>query len=103
APQLTPTPSPRSLWSNDVKALVIPASACGGSAVLSWAQTDALIIAVENNRTQLQVLPEPLGVKTLRVSSYLEALGVLVAHRQGVNLACFDPQIPTLPRLSEPL
>ncbi|MEB3173636.1 MAG: DUF3326 domain-containing protein [Cyanobacteriota bacterium] len=103
APQLTQASSPRSLWSGDVKALVIPAGACGGSAVLSWAQTDTLIIAVENNRTQLQVRPEPLGVKALRVSSYLEALGVLVAHRQGVNLACFDPQFPTLPRLSESL
>jgi hypothetical protein len=99
APQLTAHPTPQSLWAQDVNALVIPASACGGSAILSLAQTSSLIIAVENNRTQLQVPPEPLGLNTLKVNSYLEAIGVLAAHRLGINLECFQPQFPTLPRL----
>lgn len=96
APQLTVQSSPASLWRQDVQALIVPASACGGSATLSWANGSTLVIAVENNATQLQVSPEALGIQALRVNSYLEAMGVLVAHRAGLNLDCFYPHFPSL-------
>ena len=94
------------LWSKQVNALVIPASACGGNATLSWGQIQApsvqspLIIAVSDNQTQMQVPPEALAIKAIRVNSYLEALGVLVAHRAGVNLDCFHPTFSAMHCLS---
>ena len=84
-----------------VDAVVVPATACGGSAILSLSQRSAVqIIAVAENQTQMQATPEKLGIKALQVNSYLEALGVLVAHRAGINPAMLHPKIPPLHRLS---
>ncbi|MDY6783735.1 MAG: DUF3326 domain-containing protein [Cyanobacteriota bacterium] len=84
-------PSPESLWADSVDAVVVPADACGGSAVLNFSR--ARIIAVEDNRTAMQVSPEALGIKAIRVNSYLEALGVLVAHRAGISPEALRPQL----------
>jgi hypothetical protein len=84
------------IWSNQVDALVIPASACGGSAVLSLANQNTLIVAVEDNQTMMQVFPERLGIKATRVKSYLEALGVIVAHRGGITPSSLYPQVNSL-------
>jgi Asp-tRNA(Asn)/Glu-tRNA(Gln) amidotransferase A subunit family amidase len=75
----------KDMWAEQVDAVVVPATACGGSAILSFSQSKAQIIAVQENKTQMQVPPEQLGIKALRVNSYLEALGVLVAHRAGIS------------------
>ena len=74
-----------SIWGNAVDAVVVPATACGGSAILSFSNRQTQIIAVEENQTEMQVSPESLGIKALTVNSYLEALGVLVAHRAGID------------------
>ena len=85
--------------SAQVDAVVVPANACGGSAVLSFSQS-AQIIAVEDNQTQIQVPPEPLGIKAIRVHSYLEALGVLIAHRAGIDPHALRPSLTSLHCLS---
>ncbi len=92
--------SPHLIWSEEVDALIIPASACGGSAALSFSNSETTIITVEENVTSLKVPPEPLGMKTIRVHSYLEALGVLVARRAGINLNALSSSILSLHRLS---
>ena len=94
--QLFSHPNPETLWHQDVDAVIVPASACGGSAVMSFSQTTARIIAVENNTTQLNVPAESLGVSVLRVNSYLEAIGVLCVDRAGINLECFTPNFSAL-------
>lgn len=81
------------LWASEVDAVIIPATACGGSAILSFSQLPVQIIAVEENQTQMQVPPEKLGIKAIQVNSYLEALGVLVAHKAGMAI---DPLLPGL-------
>jgi len=91
APQLlTPLapyrPQPTDIWADQVDAVVIPATACGGSAILKLSQTQTCIIAVDENTTEMRSPPEPLKIPVVRVNSYLEALGVLVAHRSGVSL-----------------
>jgi hypothetical protein len=88
-------------WSNSVDAVVFPASACGGSAILSFSEQKALMIAVEENRTQMQVPPEALGIKAIRVNSYLEALGVLVAHRAGISADSLRPHLSSLRCLTQ--
>jgi len=95
-----PVSLPGDIWATDVDAVVIPATACGGSAVLSLSQSRSQIIAVEENQTSMQVLPEHLGIKAIRVHSYLEALGVLVAHRAGISADALSPSLSSLNCLS---
>jgi hypothetical protein len=85
------THSSPSIWADQIDIAIVPANACGGSAILSIGSLNIPIIAVEDNQTQIQVPPEPLGIKAIRVKSYLEALGVLVAHRSGINADVLQP------------
>lgn len=91
---------PRDIWATEVDAVVIPATACGGSAILSFSNSRSLLIAVEENQTSMQVPPEHLGIKAIRVHSYLEALGVLVAHRAGISAEVLSPSLSSLNCLS---
>jgi len=85
-----------------VDAVVIPATACGGSAILSLSgRSTVQIIAVGDNKTQMQAPPEKLGIKALQVNSYLEAIGVLVALRSGISPASLGADISPLRCLSD--
>ena len=84
------------VWADQVDAIVIPATACGGSAVMSLSQSNAKIIAVRENYTQMQVPPESLGIDAISVNSYLEALGVLVCDRAGIDFNALNPAIAPL-------
>ncbi|MCY7406019.1 MAG: DUF3326 domain-containing protein [Alkalinema sp. CAN_BIN05] len=86
-PQLT------DIHRNQVNALVLPESACGGSALLHLSQTSTQIITVRENTSRMQVTPEDLGIRSISVNSYLEAIGVLVAHRSGISPAALSPKI----------
>ncbi|WP_293124094.1 DUF3326 domain-containing protein [Microcoleus sp. bin38.metabat.b11b12b14.051] len=91
-----------SLWADRVDAVVIPATACGGSAILSLSgRSTVQIIAVGDNKTQMQASPEKLGIKALQVNSYLEAIGVLVALRAGISPASLGADISSLRCLSD--
>ncbi len=98
APQFVTAPSSSSdsIWSESVDAAIVPYSACGGSAILSLANSPTQIIAVSNNSTQIQVNPEPLGIKVTQVNSYLEALGVLAARQAGVDFRALNLSISSL-------
>lgn len=92
---------PEDIWSDGVDAIVVPATACGSSALLSFSNNPRVqIVAVRENQTQIQVPPEPLGIKAHQVNSYLEALGVLVAHKAGINPTALSPTISPLHCLS---
>ncbi|MGB7414621.1 MAG: DUF3326 domain-containing protein, partial [Thermosynechococcaceae cyanobacterium] len=80
------------LWADELDAIVVPETACGGSAVLSLSQTSTRIIAVDNP-TALQVTPEALGIEAIKVRSYLEAIGVLAAQRAGLEISALTPQL----------
>ncbi|ELS00372.1 Protein of unknown function (DUF3326) [Xenococcus sp. PCC 7305] len=88
------------IWADHIDAVVIPANACGGSAVMSFSDSPTTIITVAENSTKIKVPPEPLGMKTIRVHSYLEALGVLAACRAGISINALRPKIQSLRRLS---
>ncbi|MEG4960909.1 MULTISPECIES: DUF3326 domain-containing protein [unclassified Microcoleus] len=90
------------LWADRVDAVVIPATACGGSAILSLSgRSSVQIIAVGDNKTQMQATPEKLGIKALQVNSYLEAIGVLVALRAGISPVSLGADISSLRCLSD--
>ncbi|MBF2058608.1 MAG: DUF3326 domain-containing protein [Cyanobacterium sp. T60_A2020_053] len=85
APQFITEKHKPGLRALDIDVLVIPHHACGGSATLSFAHHGTMIIVVEDNDTVIKVPPEPLGIKVVKVKSYLEAVGVMTAHRSGVD------------------
>jgi hypothetical protein len=96
APQFVrnPTnPTAQSIWARQLDTLIVPASACGGSAVLSLSQTSTQIICVTENETRMQVYPEDLGIDVIRVRSYLEAIGVLATQRAGMSPMALGPKI----------
>ncbi len=96
APQFTEFPNSQAIWADQVDALVIPASACGGSAILSLSQTKTRIIAVEENHTTLQVPSEALGIRSTVVKSYLEAIGVLICDRAGINPSALSAEVSSI-------
>lgn len=101
APHFVVEPSLGSdIRANQVDAVVVPATACGSSALLSLSQLGVQIITVQENQTQMQVPPEPLGIKAMQVNSYLEAIGVLVAHKTGISPAALSSTISSLRCLS---
>ncbi|MGF1498266.1 MAG: DUF3326 domain-containing protein [Elainellaceae cyanobacterium] len=89
-------PGTSSIWANQIDALVVPETACGGSAVLSLAPTPTRILTVAENTTTMQAPPEALGLSVLRLQSYMEALGALVALKAGVSLEALRPQIAAI-------
>ncbi|MEM7726673.1 MAG: DUF3326 domain-containing protein [Cyanobacteria bacterium P01_A01_bin.45] len=88
------------VWANQVDAVILPANACGSSAVLSLnklsCNQNCLIITVKENQTQMQVLPEFLGIRALQANSYLEAIGALAVHKTGVDISIFNQVISPL-------
>ncbi|MEO0986389.1 MAG: DUF3326 domain-containing protein [Cyanobacteria bacterium J06639_14] len=98
APQFVTTDSSQvgDLWRHQVDAVIAPATAFGGSGVLSLCGSRAQLIAVEDNHTTLSVTPESLSVKAVRVRSYLEAIGVMAAHKAGISAHALASQIQSL-------
>lgn len=85
------------IWADQIDALIIPHNACGGSAILSLSQSqDVKIITVKDNHTKLNVKAQDLGIKAIEVDSYLEALGILVSDRGGINFQALRPQINSI-------
>jgi hypothetical protein len=86
APRYLVQPEANAISASSVGYVITPASACGGNALLSFANQGATIIAVEENLTKMKVYPEMLGIKAIRVKSYLEAVGVIVAKKSGIAI-----------------
>lgn len=99
APQFVTSPNRQNgdLWWDAVDAVVVPETACGGSAVLSWSQTPTQIITVAENQTTLQVTSKDLGIEVIAVQTYLEAIGVLVVLREGIDCVALTNPVSALP------
>lgn len=86
------TPPSCSVGANDVDAVVVPANAFGGAAVMELAaRDDVLVVGVTGNRTVVDVAASAVGLKPGRVRyarSYCEAAGMIAAHRHGIDLSC---------------
>lgn len=82
------------VWAEDIDAVIVPESACGSPALLSLSQQPRTrIITVANNPTRMKTMPQLLGIKAFQVNSYLEAIGLLVIHRAGIDTAVFHPNL----------
>jgi hypothetical protein len=88
------------IWADSIDALIIPASACGGSTVLSLSGSRTQIVTVAENKTAIDVFPESLGIKTIQVNSYLEVVGAIVAHKAGIDINNLNPHLTSIRQLS---
>jgi len=88
------------ITANDVDTVIVPATAFGGSAVMSLAQRAAQVIAVGENTTAMKVSPEDLGIRAIAVDTYLEAVGAIAAYKAGVSLTALRPHIAPISLLS---
>jgi hypothetical protein len=94
-------PLPGDLWSDDIDAIVVPAGACGGAAVMARLGTRSLVVAVEENTCALDVSAAALRASgVVVVKNYMEALGLLAAHKAGVNPACLTTDVASIRELS---
>ena len=78
-----------------VGAVIAPAGALGGAAVLACAERGIPVIAVENP-CLLNVTAEALGFEVLPAASYSEAAGLVLALREGISPAALQRPLPRL-------
>jgi len=72
---------------NNVGAIVVPATCLGGIPALAAQFSDIPLIAVEENRTILEVSNDLMRMaNVIPVRTYLEAAGVIIALRHGISL-----------------
>ncbi|ONM30262.1 hypothetical protein ZEAMMB73_Zm00001d039987 [Zea mays] len=73
----------------DVDSVILPKDSCGGDGTLAFARAarkdKPLIITVQENETVLDDTPDKFGIEVLNVRNYWEAIGVIAAHKAGVN------------------
>ncbi len=88
---------PGLLWPGTIGAVVAPAGALGGGAVLACAERGVPLIAVANP-CLLQVTAGALGLPAIEAASYSEAAGLLMALREGISPAALSrPLTPLVP------
>jgi hypothetical protein len=75
------------LEASSLGAVVAPAGALGGEAVLACAARGVPLIAVAGNACLLQVSGEALGLEVISANSYAEAAGLVLALREGLDPA----------------
>jgi hypothetical protein len=80
-----PGPAGALLRAASLGAVVAPAGALGGEAVLACAARGVPLIAVAGNPCLLQVSGEALGLEVISASSYAEAAGLMLALREGLD------------------
>jgi Protein of unknown function (DUF3326) len=83
---------------HQVDAVIVPATAFGGSAVMSLAHAPQ-IIAVGENSTTMAVRAADLGIAAIAVNTYLEAVGMIAAYRAGVAPHALRPHIAPISQL----
>lgn len=72
---------------NNVGAIVMPAQCLGGLPALAAEFSDIPLIAVDENKTILDLDNEKMGMaNVIHVNSYLEAAGAIAALREGISL-----------------
>ncbi|OMO88073.1 hypothetical protein COLO4_20469 [Corchorus olitorius] len=76
------------IFASDVDSVILPIDACAGDATLAFARSKRnkpLIICVEENETVLDDTADKLGINVVKVSNYWEAIGVIAAHKAGID------------------
>lgn len=81
------------IWCHQVDAVVVPATACGSSALLGFSRNRAQIITVTENTTTMNASADDLRIQHLTAQSYLDAVGLLAALKAGVDPVVLRPTL----------
>jgi hypothetical protein len=84
------------LHAERIGAVVAPAGALGGEAVLACAERRTPLIAVGGNPCLLTVTGEALGLPVLQANTYAEAAGLVLALREGLAPEALRRPLPGL-------
>ena len=85
---------------NNIGAIIVPASCLGGIPALVAEFSGIPLIAVSENQTILNVSNAQMRMtNVIEVSSYLEAVGVVVALREGISLESLRRPIRSAQRI----
>jgi len=97
------------LYNSSVDAVVVPAGSFGGTGVVNFSNDPRIkIIAVEDYRDYDRDLVagastdwsmERMGVRVERARNYMEAIGMVVAHKAGVSSQSLHPALGRIPDL----
>ena len=79
-----------------IGAVVAPAGALGGEAVLSCTERGIPLITVQDNPCLLSVTADALGLEALPVATYAEAAGLVLALREGIAVQALGRPLPPL-------
>ena len=89
---------------NNIGAIIVPASCLGGIPALVAEFSGIPLIAVSENQTILNVSNARMRMaNVIEVSSYLEAIGVVVALREGISLESLRRPIQPAQRVCPPV
>ncbi|MCP9884345.1 DUF3326 domain-containing protein [Synechococcus sp. ATX 2A4] len=86
-----------------IGAVVAPAGALGGEAVLRCAERGLPVIAVQANACVLEVTGAALGIPVLPAATYAEAAGFVLALREGIALQALVRPLASLGGADAPL
>ncbi|XP_077243938.1 uncharacterized protein LOC143884316 isoform X2 [Tasmannia lanceolata] len=76
------------ILASDVDSVILPIDACGGEGTIAFARSSRnkpMIITVDENETVLEDTPDKLGIEAVKVLNYWEAIGVIAAHKAGID------------------
>ncbi|MEY3751351.1 MAG: hypothetical protein RLZZ186_1770 [Cyanobacteriota bacterium] len=99
APDLVALADSTAISIEAVGAVVAPAGALGGAAVLACAERGIPVIAVDNP-CLLDVSADALGLEVLPAASYSEAAGLVLALREGIAPGALRRPLPALKDLA---
>ena len=88
------------IFADQLGAVVVPAGALGGEAVLACLERGVPLITVQNPGV-MAVTPALLGLgsSVLKANSYAEAAGLVLALREGIEPAALSRPLPDLKRI----
>ena len=89
------------MMAKDVDVVVVPIDCLGGPAVLALAKQGSMVIAVEENRTQMDCDITALrglvkDAHIVKARSYAEAAGLIQAHKTGILFESLTTNVPRL-------
>eukprot|EP00276_Gloeochaete_wittrockiana_P013681 CAMPEP_0184331060 /NCGR_PEP_ID=MMETSP1089-20130417/339_1 /TAXON_ID=38269 ORGANISM="Gloeochaete wittrockiana, Strain SAG46.84" /NCGR_SAMPLE_ID=MMETSP1089 /ASSEMBLY_ACC=CAM_ASM_000445 /LENGTH=583 /DNA_ID=CAMNT_0026653683 /DNA_START=112 /DNA_END=1863 /DNA_ORIENTATION=- len=97
------------VYNSSVDAVIVPAGSFGGTGVINFSMDPRIkIVAVEDHRDYDRDLVagaatdwsmERMGVRVERARNYMEALGMIIAHRAGIASQSLHPSLGRIPDL----
>mgnify|MGYP003344895464 CR=1 FL=1 len=89
-----------SLYPDQIESIVVPNGALGGEAVLAGIEKGVNIISVKNQNI-LKVKNEFFDYSNLyEVDNYLEAAGIILAIKKGINLKSLKRPLKKIQKIS---